>query len=97
MLINRKKTDDIDPTPISEEERDLELENIIGNLMIAEFQIDRLRTKLSEKVAGYGRGVAGYHSKSDKKPISVAMFEHKGKWYKISLRVDETTLDKPEV
>lgn len=83
--------------PIGQEQRDLELENVIGNLMTAEYQIDRLKAKLSEKVAGYGRGVAGYHYKSDKKPISINMFEHKGKWYRVSLKVDELSLDKAEV
>jgi hypothetical protein len=30
------------------EERDLELENIIGNLMVAQFQVDKLRHRLRE-------------------------------------------------
>jgi hypothetical protein len=36
-----------------EEKRDLELENIVGNLLIAEYQVDRLRTRLSDVVNGY--------------------------------------------
>jgi hypothetical protein len=36
-----------------EEKRDLELENIVGNLLIAEYQVDRLRTRLTELVSGY--------------------------------------------
>jgi hypothetical protein len=36
------------------EERDLELENIIGNLMVAQFQVDKLRHRLSERITGYG-------------------------------------------
>jgi hypothetical protein len=83
--------------PIGQEQRDLELENVIGNLMIAEYQLDRLKVKLAEKLAGYGRGVAGYHYKSDKKPISINVFEHKGKWFRVSLKVDELSLDKAEV
>ncbi len=89
MLIDRKKDEDKEPSTNASEGRDLELENIIGNLMIAEFQIDRLRTRLSEKIAGYGRGVSGYHYKSDKKPVSISTFEHKGKLYRVSLKVDE--------
>jgi hypothetical protein len=27
------------------EERDIELENIVGNLMIAQYQVDRLRSR----------------------------------------------------
>ena len=33
------------------EERDIELENIVGNLMIAQYQVDRLRSRLSDKIA----------------------------------------------
>ena len=36
-----------------EGKRDLELENIVGNLLIAEYQVDRLRTRLSDIVNGY--------------------------------------------
>jgi hypothetical protein len=36
-----------------EEKRDLELENIVGNLLIAEYQVDKLRTRLTELVSGY--------------------------------------------
>lgn len=34
------------------ETRDIELENILGNLLIAEYQVDKLRARLAEKVAG---------------------------------------------
>ena len=34
------------------EERDIELENIVGNLMIAQYQVDRLRSRLSDKIGG---------------------------------------------
>jgi hypothetical protein len=37
----------------AEEKRDLELENIVGNLLIAEYQVDKLRTRLTELVSGY--------------------------------------------
>jgi hypothetical protein len=40
--------------PNIEEERDLELENIVGNLMIAQYQVDKLRSRLSERTVGYG-------------------------------------------
>ena len=33
-----------------EENRDLELENIVGNLLITEYQIDKLRTRLVDLV-----------------------------------------------
>ena len=37
----------------AEEKRDLELENVVGNLFIAEYQIDKLRTRLADLVYGY--------------------------------------------
>ena len=85
---NRKSTNNNNPLPYNEEERDLELENIIGNLMIAQYQVDKLRSRLSERIGGYG-------SASNKK-ASTNIFKHNDKWYKISMRVDERTVDYPE-
>jgi hypothetical protein len=67
---------------IEEEERDLEFENIVGNLMVAQFQVDKLRHRLSERISGYG-------SASNKK-TSTHIFKHNGKWYKATIKVDET-------
>ena len=36
-----------------EEKRDLELENIVGNLLVAEYQVDRLRTRLNDLINSY--------------------------------------------
>jgi hypothetical protein len=71
--------------PNIEEERDLELENIVGNLMIAQYQVDKLRSRLSERISGYG-------SISYKKG-SVHVFKHNEKWYKVSTKVEEVTLN----
>ena len=68
----------------AEEKRDLELENIIGNLLIAEYQVEKLRTRLSDMINGYRP-----HIKSIK--TSTHVFKHNNKWYKLSLRVDEET------
>lgn len=57
--------------PDFDEERDLELENIMGNLMIAQYQVDKLRSRLSERVGGYG-------SASNKK-ASAHIFKHNDK------------------
>jgi hypothetical protein len=67
------------------EERDLELENIIGNLMIAQYQVDKLRSKLSERIGGY--------LSASNKNSSTNIFKHNDKWYKISMRVDEISAD----
>ena len=71
--------------PNIEEQRDLELENIVGNLMIAQYQVDKLRSRLSERISGYG-------SISYKKG-SVHVFKHNEKWYKVSTKVEEVTLN----
>jgi hypothetical protein len=69
-----------------EEKRDLELENIVGNLLVAEYQVDRLRTRLDDLINGYKPYV-----KSNK--TSTHVFKHNNKWYKLSLRIDETDAD----
>ncbi len=66
-----------------EEKRDLELENIVGNLLIAEYQVDRLRTRLSDVVNGS-------RPKMKNNNASTHIFKHNNKWYKLSLRIDET-------
>lgn len=76
-----KKNSGNTQVPDIDEDRDLELENIVGNLMIAQYQVDKLRSRLSERVGGYG-------SASNKKG-SAHIFKHNDKWYKVSLRVDE--------
>ena len=68
--------------------RDLELENIAGNLMIAEYQVDKLRQRLSQQVRG-----VGYRSFSNMKTSSHT-FKYNGKWYKVSIKVEEVPLDR---
>ncbi len=75
--------------PDIDEERDLELENIIGNMMIAQYQVDKLRSRLSERVGGYG-------SASNKK-ASAHIFKHNDKWYKVTLRVDEMAISQRDI
>jgi hypothetical protein len=67
----------------AEEKRDLELENIVGNLLIAEYQVDRLRSRLGDVVNGYS-------PKMMKNNTSTHVFKHNNKWYKLSVRIDET-------
>ncbi|MBV9179552.1 MAG: hypothetical protein JO297_21190 [Nitrososphaeraceae archaeon] len=88
---NRKisNTDSNDKAQYINEERDMELENIVGNMMIAQYQVDKLRSRLSERISGYG-------SASNKK-ASAHMFRHNDKWYKVTIKVDETTTHYPEV
>ncbi|HXV46415.1 MAG TPA: hypothetical protein VD736_07065 [Nitrososphaera sp.] len=75
--------------PEVEEDRDLELENIIGNLMIAQYQVDKLRSRLSERV--------GMYDSASNKKASAHIFKHNDKWYKITLRVDEMAISQRDV
>jgi hypothetical protein len=72
-----------------EEKRDLELENIVGNLLIAEYQVDKLRTKLADLVDGF-RPEMRFNK------ASAHVFKHNNKWYKLSLRIDETDINIAE-
>jgi hypothetical protein len=69
----------------AEEKRDLDLENIVGNLFIAEYQVDKLRTRLADLVYGY-------RSRMSNNKASTHVFKHNNKWYKLSLRVDEVNV-----
>ena len=66
-----------------EDKRDLELENLVGNLLVAEYQVDRLRTRLSDIVNRY-------RPQMKQNKASTHVFKHNNKWYKLSLRIDET-------
>ena len=68
------------------EKRDQELENIVGNLLIAEYQVDKLRARLADLVDGFRT------EKSNNK-ASTHIFKHNNKWYKLSLKIDETDVD----
>jgi hypothetical protein len=69
----------------AEEKRDLELENVVGNLFIAEYQVDKLRTRLADLVYGY-------RPRMSNNKASTHVFKHNNKWYKLSLRVDEVNV-----
>jgi hypothetical protein len=56
--------------------------------MIAEYQVDKLRHRLSEQVRS-----AVYHSFGIKK-TSAHTFKYNGKWYKVSIKVEELSLDR---
>jgi hypothetical protein len=69
-----------------EERRDLELENIVGNLLIAEYQVDKLRTRLADLVDGF-------RPKMRFNKTSGQVFKHNNEWYKLLLRIDESDAD----
>lgn len=70
-------------------ERNWELENIVGNLLIAEYQADKLKARVSERVAGY--------SASTHKQESAFVYKYNDKWFKITLGVEEAPAIKPVI
>jgi hypothetical protein len=70
------------------EETDIELENIVGNLMIAEYQVNKLRDRVTDKIdARYLRVSKEYLHIRLKIMVN-------GKWDKISINVEEIAIDK---
>jgi hypothetical protein len=63
-----------------EEKRDQDLENIAGNLLIAEYQVDKLLTRLADLVDGS-------RSEMSNSKASTHVFKHNDKWYKLSLKL----------
>jgi hypothetical protein len=68
-----------------DEGRDLELENLVGNLLVAEYQVDRLRTRLSDIINRYRPQIKNNKASSH-------VFKHNDKWYRLSLKIDETDI-----
>jgi hypothetical protein len=94
ITIKKQEEEELPDDMVKEEEddydtkRDLELENIAGNLMIAEYQVDKLRQRLSQHAWGIR-----YRSFSNMK-TSAHTFKYNGKWYKVSIKVEEVSLDR---
>ena len=64
------------------EKRDFELENLVGNLLIAQYQVERLKERVSHN-----------NSTGDRSKISQNLFKYKNNWYRISINVDQVDLD----
>ncbi len=67
--------------------RDIELENIVGNLLIAEYQVEKLKDRLVDKVGGR------YTRLTDKKQ-SVHVFKSNDSWVKVSINVEKIATEK---
>lgn len=75
MQTSKKNNNNNPQIPDIDEDRDMELENIVGNLMIAQYQVDKLRSRLSERVGGYGS--------AGNKKASAHIFKHNDKWHRM--------------
>jgi hypothetical protein len=62
-----------------EEKRCIDIENLVGNLFIAEYQVYERRARLSDIVSGYGPKILKHNN------TSKHIFEHNNKLYKLSL------------
>ncbi len=67
--------------------RDIELENIVGNLLIAEYQVEKLKDRLVDKVGGR------YTRLTDKKQ-SVHVFKSNDSWIKVTLNIEKIATEK---
>jgi hypothetical protein len=66
------------------EKRDLEFENLLGNLLIAEYQVEKLRERISQNLST---------DFSNAGKVSESVFKYKNNWYRITLKVDQIDLN----
>jgi hypothetical protein len=64
------------------EKRDIELENLVGNLLIAQYQVETLKERVSERLSVH-----------DRTKISQNLFKYKNNWYSITINVDRVDLE----
>jgi len=70
------------------DERDLELENMFGNYLIAQFQASRLMGFFQEKLAE-----AKHDSEGRPTLLSAHTFKFNGKWYRASLVIRQISVN----
>jgi len=64
------------------EKRDIELKNLVGNLLIGQYQVERLKERVSQNL-----------NTGDRSKISQNLFKYKNNWYRITINVDQVDLD----
>ena len=64
------------------EKRDIELENLVGNLLIRQYQVERLKERVSQNL-----------NTGDRSKISQNLFKYKNNWYRITINVNQVDLD----
>ena len=57
--------------------------------MVAEYQVHRLRTRLSDSI----RGVILKTGSGTNKKGSTHVFKHNNKWYKVSVKIEELMIE----
>ena len=64
------------------QEKNRELENLVGNLLVAEYQVQRIKQRMAEKITWW------YDAKSIKDNRSTFVFSSNEKWYRVSVEVE---------
>lgn len=64
-----------------QENRDIELKNLVGNLLIAEYQVEKLKERVTNNL-----GIRGFNKTSD------SILRYDKNWYKVTLKVDRLDL-----
>jgi hypothetical protein len=66
------------------EKRDRELENLLGNLLITEYQAEKLKERITKHLGTFG---------SNQSKVSENIFKYSDNWYRIVVKVDQVDLD----
>ena len=66
------------------ERSDRELENLLGNLLITEYQAEKLKERISKHLSNTG---------SKQRKISENLFKYKNNWYRIIIEIDQVDSD----
>jgi hypothetical protein len=64
------------------QEKNRELENLVGNLLVAEYQVQRIKQRMAEKITWW------YDAKCIKDNRSTFVFSSNEKWYRVSVEVE---------
>jgi hypothetical protein len=91
---NESSEDDVDDANsmrIQKHLHDSEIGKIMDELMLSQFQMEKLRSRLASKFVQYVHKADVYYSKIDKKELSSLFeFRHGGKMYRISIDVERS-------
>lgn len=85
----KKNNADNDAAIFPVNSREPELEAIVGEINVTDFQTRRLKNILSDKAAGYLHMGGGYYRKNRKSNDTTNFFSHRGKLYRVSISVQE--------
>jgi hypothetical protein len=85
--------DDANSVRIQAYSDDSEIGKIANNLFVAQFQSEKLRSRLENKFVGYVHKADVYYSRIDAKEMSSSFeFSYKGKRYRISIDIDKSDI-----